>query len=235
MNRIILYAIASSAFLISAIGCAWPWQIGVVDRQYQQEIVDLKAHQSRMMDEQVRLNAELRDLKRLNVKYKNLIELQDRVLQLLDDRKNTVKTMIYEEAKKQNLIFQYSDIQQSHISIAEHDLFHASDINLSIHGREKLMKLCKEFEQEDVRTVVVENNYDLFSSKMEPKTIQVADYSLSIIRAATVAKYLSQKLELPAGRTIYYSYIKHDPELAAANKPAALLERRIDIVFEHAK
>ncbi len=227
-----LLTIVAAAFLISMAGCAFPWQYKTIEGQHEQELLKLKADQNRLIHEQVQLHTEVRNLKRLNLKYKNLVELQDRVLQLLDDRDNTVKTMLSEEAKKQNLIFQYSDIEQPQISFAESELFKTADTKISTRGRKRLKQIFQKINHAGVTAVVVENHFGVTTASRQPLKIQEMDDSLSFIRAAAVAKFIARNLELPPGGTIYCSFINPGLELATTDRQAVVLERRIEIIFE---
>ncbi len=199
--------------------------------RYKKELSKLTALIRRLQERDSLLSAEIIDLKRTNARCKNLLDLQDRVLQLLDDKNNTVRTLLKEEAVKLNLPTRHPDGERTYCSFSESDLFDHGSTKIHAKGRKLLTSLSDELKTDRVKSLVIENNP--CRAINESSDFLSAECSLSAARATAVAKFFSSGLNPAAGQVSFGAVISldpdmPDPELDIHDNP----ERRIDVVLE---
>lgn len=163
-------------------------------------------------------------------KRQSVIQLQGKVIQLLDDTKKTIETSLKDQISAQEIEVVEVDDKLKVIFI-DKILFDSGSVDINSGGKELLMIMAGSLKDAKDQDIVVEGHTDNVPLSSELRKRFPSNWELSTARAAAVARFFQQEVGIRPARLSARGYSFYRP--IAPNKTAEgrRQNRRIEIIL----
>ena len=163
-------------------------------------------------------------------KRQSVIQLQGKVIQLLDDTKKTIETSLKDQIAAQQIeVVEVDD--KLKVIFVDKILFDSGSVEINPGGKELLMIMAGSLEETKDQDIVVEGHTDNVPLSAALRKRFPSNWELSTARAAAVARFFQQEGGILPQRLSARGYSFYRP--VAANKTAEgrRQNRRIEIIL----
>jgi chemotaxis protein MotB len=163
-------------------------------------------------------------------KKRSVIQLQEKVISLLDDTKKTIEKSLKDQIVAQNIeIVEMHD--QLKVIFIDKILFDSGSITINSEGQKSLLAMADSIREFESQNVVVEGHTD--SVPVGAKLVKrfPSNWELSAARAAVVARYLQNKGGIQPSRLSARGYGQYRPVASNDTEEGRRQNRRIEIIL----
>jgi chemotaxis protein MotB len=163
-------------------------------------------------------------------KRRSVIQLQGKVIQLLDDTKKTIETSLKDQISAQEIEVVEVDDKLKVIFI-DKILFDSGSVEINPGGKELLRIMAASLKEAKDQDIVVEGHTDNVPLSAALKQHFPSNWELSTARAATVARFLQQEGRIMPERLSARGYSFYKPIASNKTEEGRHQNRRIEIIL----
>jgi chemotaxis protein MotB len=163
-------------------------------------------------------------------KKKSVIELQEKVIQLLDDTKKTIETSLKDQIAAQEVEVVEAD-NRLKVILVDKILFDSGSANINPKGKALLQVLAKSLKENKNHDIVVEGHTDNIALTAHLKKRFPSNWELSTARAAAVAHFFEAQGGIDPLRLSARGYSLYRPVAPNNTAEGRRQNRRIEIVL----
>ena len=167
-------------------------------------------------------------------KKKSVIQLQGKVIRLLDDTKKTIETSLKDQIAAKEIEVVGVDDKLKVIFI-DKILFDSGSVEINPKGQELLMTMAGSLKDNDKQDIVVEGHTDNVPLNAELKKRFPSNWELSTARAAAVVRFFHQKAGIKPQRLSARGYSFYRSVASNDTKKGRNQNRRIEIILGSSK
>jgi chemotaxis protein MotB len=194
------------------------------------ELSDLQSKYTHLLNINSRLSQNLEQLSGDLEKKKSVIELQNKVIRLLDDTKKTIETSLKDEIAAQQIeLVKMEDTLK--VVFIDKILFDSGSIDINEKGKKLLLVVAESVRGNKDQKVVVEGHTDNRPLGPTLKERFPSNWELSTARAAAVVRFLHQEGRLQPERLSARGYSFYRPLASNATEKGRQQNRRIEIIL----
>jgi len=163
-------------------------------------------------------------------KRRSLIQLQGKVIQLLDDTKKTIETSLKDQIAAQEIeIVEIDD--KLKVIFVDKILFDSGSVEINPGGRELLMIMAGSLKETKDQNIVVEGHTDNVRLGAALRKRFPSNWELSTARAAAVARFFQQEGGILPQRLSARGYSFYRPVTTNKTAEGRRQNRRIEIIL----
>ena len=163
-------------------------------------------------------------------KRRSVIQLQGKVIQLLDDTKKTIETSLKDQISAQEIEVVEVDDKLKVIFI-DKILFDSGSVEINPGGKELLRIMAASLKEAKDQDIVVEGHTDNVPLSAALKEHFPSNWELSTARAATVARFFQQEGGIRPERLSARGYSFYKPIASNKTEEGRHQNRRIEIIL----
>jgi len=163
-------------------------------------------------------------------KRRSVIQLQGKVIQLLDDTKKTIETSLKDQIAAQQIeVVEVDD--KLKVIFVDKILFDSGSVEINPGGRELLMIMAGPLKETKDQDIVVEGHTDNVPLSAALRKRFPSNWELSTARAAAVARFFQQEGGILPQRLSARGYSFYRPVTANKTAEGRRQNRRIEIIL----
>jgi chemotaxis protein MotB len=163
-------------------------------------------------------------------KKKSIIKLQNKVIHLLDDTKNTIATSLKEEIEAEEIeLVELEDTLK--VVFIDKILFDSGSVEINQKGQKILLVVADSIRAHKDQNLLVEGHTDNTPLSPALKERFPSNWELSTSRAAAVVRFLQKEGQLQPGRLSARGYSYYRPVASNKTKEGRHQNRRIEIIL----
>lgn len=198
------------------------------------ELTKLQAQNDYLNNMNVQLSENAEELTKELQNKQSVIQLQGKVISLLDDTKKTIETSLKDQiAARQVEVVELKD--KLKVIFVDKILFDTGSAEIRQNGRDLLLLMADSLKAFTGQTVVVEGHTDNVPLKSTLKERFPSNWELSTARAAAVAHILHERGGLDPTRLSACGFSYFRPVASNDTAQGRRLNRRIEIILSSAK
>jgi chemotaxis protein MotB len=195
-----------------------------------EELTKLKTRHTYLKNINLQLSQNVEQMNRDLAKKKSVIQLQEKVIRLLDDTKKTIENSLKDEIAAQNIeIVEFED--KLKVVFVDKILFDSGSVEVNEKGKELLLVVAESIRDYKGQNVVVEGHTDNVALGPSLKKKFPSNWELSTARAAAVVRFLQKRGQLPPERLSARGYSYYRPVASNQTTEGRRQNRRIEIIF----
>ena len=167
-------------------------------------------------------------------KRRSVIQLQGKVIQLLDDTKKTIETSLKDQIAAQEIEVVEADDRLKVIFI-DKILFDSGSVDINVRGKELLKIMAGSLKEAENQEILVEGHTDDVPLSAALRKRFPSNWELSTARAAAVARFLHQAGGIEPEKLSARGYSFYRPVASNETEKGRLQNRRIEIILAPAK
>ncbi|MBW2442785.1 MAG: OmpA family protein [Deltaproteobacteria bacterium] len=167
-------------------------------------------------------------------KRKSVIQLQGKVIQLLDDTKKTIETSLKDQIASQEIEVVEAD-DKLKVIFVDKILFDSGSVEINPRGKELLMIMAGSLKDSEDQNIVVEGHTDNVPLSEALRKRFPSNWELSTARAATVARFFQEAGGIPAEKLSARGYSFYRPVASNETAEGRHQNRRIEIILSPVK
>ncbi len=214
----------------------------------EQKLSVSEAARSRLSQDLKKLEGEIAYLKKINrqqqanintlkqelEKRKLVIQLQGKVIQLLDDTKKTIETSLKDQIAAQEIeVVEVDD--KLKVIFVDKILFDSGSVEINPRGKELLMIMAGSMKDSKDQNIIVEGHTDNVPLSAALRKRFPSNWELSTARAATVARFFQEEGGIPAQKLSARGYSFFRPVASNETAEGRHQNRRIEIILSPTK
>jgi chemotaxis protein MotB len=200
-------------------------------RKNLKEISVLQTRCMELEKENQQLIKEMAALRRELDKTKSVMQLQGKVISLLDDPKQTIEKSLKEKLAEKNI--HVEDIKEtSKLTFAEKIIFNPGGVTISERGKELLQKIADSVKGNANQRIVVQGHTDDLPISSPLKEKFPTNWELSAARAASVVRFLHEEGGLAPERLSVCGFSFYRPIASNRTEAGRSQNRRIEILLD---
>lgn len=198
--------------------------------QCNQKLTDLKTQNESLQKINLKLTQNVERLRSDLAKKKSVIQLQNKVIRLLDDTKKTIATSLKDEIAAQQIeLVETEDTLK--VVFIDKILFDSGSVEINEKGKALLRALAASIRQQNDQIVLVEGHTDNMPLSSSLKARFPSNWELSVARAAAVARFLQKEGQLHPRRLSARGYSFYRPVASNKTLEGRRQNRRIEIIL----
>ena len=163
-------------------------------------------------------------------KKKSVIELQNKVIRLLDDTKNTIATSLKEEIEAEEIaLVEMEDTLK--VVFIDKILFDSGSVEINAKGQKILLVVADSIRAHKDQNLLVEGHTDNTPLGPTLKERFPSNWELSTARAAAVVRFLQNEGQVKPERLSARGYSYYRPIASNRSKEGRHQNRRIEIIL----
>jgi chemotaxis protein MotB len=172
----------------------------------------------------------IKTLERELKKRRSVIQLQGKVIQLLDDTKKTIETSLKDQIAAQEIeVVEVDD--KLKVIFVDKILFDSGSVDINVRGRELLMIMAGSLKETGHQEILVEGHTDNVPLSAALRKRFPSNWELSTARAAAVARFFQQAGGIPPERLSARGYSFFRPVASNKTEEGRHQNRRIEIIL----
>ena len=169
-------------------------------------------------------------LKRELEKGRSVIQLQGKVIQLLDDTKKTIETSLKDQIAAQEIeVVEVDD--KLKVIFVDKILFDSGSVDINARGKELLMIMAASLKAAEQQDILVEGHTDNVPLSAALRTRFPSNWELSTARAAAVARFFHQAGGIQPEKLSARGYSFFRPVASNKTEEGRHQNRRIEIIL----
>ena len=167
-------------------------------------------------------------------KRKSVIQLQGRVIQLLDDTKKTIETSLKDQIAAQEIeVVEVDD--KLKVIFVDKILFDSGSVEINPRGKELLRMMAASLKVSKDHNIVIAGHTDNVPLSAALRKRFPSNWELSTARAAAVARFFQEECGIPAEKLSARGYSFSRPVASNATPEGRHQNRRIEIILSPGK
>ena len=210
-------------------------------QEYQKECQELEKSNVKLLADandlkniNTRLSREVEDLKIDMEKRNSIIQIQERVIGLLDDTQRTIETSL-----KKQIATELIKIEKRkgtlRVSFTDKILFDSGSVTIREEGKKLLLKMAASVKNTKEQNIVVEGHTDNVPTGPTIREKFPTNWELSAARAIAVVRFLQEQAHLNPERLSACAYGSYHPLTSNDTEKGRGTNRRIEIIFTPSK
>ena len=195
-----------------------------------EDLNDLQVQYTYLKNINLQLSENIKILKLELNKKRSVIELQEKVIQLLDDTKKTIETSLKDQIAAQEVEIIESE-NQLKVILVDKILFDSGSADINPRGRELLRVLAKSLKENKNNHIVIEGHTDNVSLTAYLMKQFPSNWELSTARAAAVARFFQEEGDIDPLRLSARGYSFYRPVAPNNTAEGRRQNRRIEIIL----
>ena len=195
------------------------------------DLKDLQIQHTYLKNINQNLSENLKILRLELKKKKSVIELQGKVIQLLDDTKKTIETSLKDQIAAQEVEVIEAE-NRLKVILVDKILFDSGSADINPNGKELLRVLAKSMNENQNQNIVIEGHTDNVSLTAYLMKRFPSNWELSTARASAVARFFEKTGEIDPRRITACGYSYHRPVATHDTAEGRRQNRRIEIILE---
>ena len=171
-----------------------------------------------------------RQLRQELYKKKSVIELQEKVIQLLDDTKKTIETSLKDQIAAQDVTV-VEEADKLKVIFVDKILFDSGSVEINAKGRELLLIMAGALKNSQDQEILVEGHTDNVPLSAALKKRFPSNWELSTARAAAVVRFLQEEAGIKPERLSARGYSFYRPVAPNTTEEGRRQNRRIEIIL----
>jgi chemotaxis protein MotB len=159
------------------------------------------------------------------------IGLQNRVIRLLDDPKETIETSLKEQLSAQNITLEEIDGRLKMIFV-DRILFDSGSAEIQEEGKQLLLSIAETLRRQQEALIVIEGHTDNLPIAPAARKRFSSNWELSAARASAVARFLAETAGLDPHRLVASGFSRYRPLTSNDTAEGRQQNRRIEIFFD---
>ena len=198
--------------------------------KYAQDKKDLQAQYTYLKNINLQLTENIKILRLELSKKKSVIELQERVIQLLDDTKKTIETSLKDQIAAQEVeVIEAGN--QLKVIFVDKILFDSGSAEINPKGKELLRVLAKSLKDNQNQDIVIDGHTDNIALTAYLMKRFPSNWELSTARASAVAHFFQEEGGIEPRRLSARGYSFYRPVAPNDSEEGRRQNRRIEIVL----
>ena len=200
------------------------------NRQYAKKVKKIQTQNAYLknINQQQRKNIDALELELK--KRRSVIQLQGKVIQLLDDTKKTIETSLKDQIAAQEIEVVEADDKLKVIFI-DKILFDSGSVDINVGGKELLKIMAGSLKEAENQEILVEGHTDDVPLSAALRKRFPSNWELSTARAAAVARFLHQSGGIEPEKLSARGYSYYRPVASNETEKGRHQNRRIEIIL----
>lgn len=195
------------------------------------DLKDLQIQYSYLKNINLQLAENIKNLKlELNQK-KSVIEIQEKVIQLLDDTKKTIETSLKDQIAAQQVEVIEAE-NKLKVIFVDKILFDSGSAEINPKGKELLLAMAKALKENKNQNIVIEGHTDNVALTAYLMKRFPSNWELSTARASAVARFFDKEGVIQPQRLTACGYSYYKPVAPNDTPEGRRQNRRIEIILE---
>jgi chemotaxis protein MotB len=201
-----------------------------IRKKYHKDVSDLQAQYALQKNINEQLSKNNQKLKQDLNKKKSVIQLQEKVIRLLDDTKRTIETSLKDQIATQDIeVVEFED--KLKVVFVDKILFDTGSFEINPKGKDLLLIVAESLKNDTNQNILVEGHTDNIPVGPALRKRFPSNWELSTARAAAVVRFLQEKGRIKPERLSALGYSSYRP-VAPNNSPTGRHQnRRIEIIL----
>ena len=195
-----------------------------------QDLKDIQAQHTYLKNINLQLSENIKILRWELNKKKSVIELQEKVIQLLDDTKKTIQTSLKDQIAAQEVEVVEAE-NKLKVIFVDKILFDSGSAEINPTGKELLQVLAKSLKENKNQNIVVEGHTDNVSLTAYLMKRFPSNWELSTARASAVAHFFQVEGGIDPQRLSARGYSFYRPVASNDTEEGRRQNRRIEVVL----
>lgn len=180
------------------------------------------------------INVQLSEnIKRMNKELnrsRSVVQLQEKVIRLLDDTKKTIETSLKDQIAAQEIEVIEQE-NQLKVVFVDKILFDSGSVNINKRGKELLLIMAEPLKANKDQNIVIDGHTDDVPLRAASMERFPSNWELSCARAAAVARYFQEKGGIDPRRLSIRGYSYYRPVAQNTTEEGRRQNRRIEIIL----
>ena len=199
--------------------------------EYRSRITTLAARSSAAEERTLQLTEQVTALQLEIQKRNTAIGLQNRVIRLLDDTKETIETSLREQLSAQKIKLEEIDGRLKMIFV-DRILFDSGSAEIQQEGKQLLLRIAEILNRQHETLIVIEGHTDSLPIAPAARERFPSNWELSAARASAVARFLAETAGLDPHRLVASGFSRYRPLTSNDTAEGRQQNRRIEIYFD---
>ncbi|UCD81366.1 MAG: OmpA family protein [Desulfobacterales bacterium] len=198
--------------------------------QFAKDSMEMQAQNAYLKKINQHLSENNKALRQELYKKKSVIELQGKVIQLLDDTKKTIETSLKDQIAAQEIeLVEEADTLK--VIFIDKILFDSGSAEINDRGKELLLIMADSLKDYKEQKILVEGHTDDVPLSASLQKRFPSNWELSTARAAAVARFLQEKAGIKPERLSVRGYSFYRPVAPNNTEEGRRQNRRIEIIL----
>jgi chemotaxis protein MotB len=198
--------------------------------QFNKDLIEIQAQNAYLKKINQRLADNNKALRQELYKKKSVIELQEKVIQLLDDTKKTIETSLKDQIAAQEIeLVEEADTLK--VIFVDKILFDSGSADINERGKQLLLIMADALKGDKEQAILVEGHTDDVPLSAALKKRFPSNWELSTARAAAVARFLQKEAGIKPERLSVRGYSFYRPVAPNTTEEGRHQNRRIEIIL----
>jgi chemotaxis protein MotB len=193
----------------------------------------LAATNQKLTESLKNLTKQLQVIKSELDRQRSVVRIQNEVIALLDDTRNTIASSLQEQVAAEKIEFRESR-DQLRLVLLDTIVFEPGSMGLTAEGKKVLAALAESLRGQS-QPIVVEGHTDNLPIGTSLRERFPSNWELSAARAAAVARFLQSEGGINPGRLSIQAFSYHRPVADNRTEEGRRRNRRIEIVLGEAR
>ena len=164
-------------------------------------------------------------------KQRSVLNLQDQVIKLLDDTKQSIEKSLKDQISAQGIEIK-QDTAQLKVVLVDKFLFDSGSADINEEGKKMLLILSGSLRENNTNQIVVIGHTDDVPPGPSLRKRFPSNWELSAARAAAVVRYLQNEGRLDPERLSLKAYGEYAPVTSNETEQGRTQNRRIEIILD---
>lgn len=196
------------------------------------EIEACKTINQNLTENLQKLSGQSQKLKENIDKQRSVLNLQDQVIKLLDDTKQSIETSLKDQISAQSI-----EVKQAHdqimVVLVDNVLFDSGSVEIKSEGKKMLLVLAETLRISKTNQIIVHGHTDNIPPGASLRKRFPSNWELSAARAASVVRFLQYEGNLDPLQLSLKAYGSTIPLASNQTEKGRMQNRRIEIVLDH--
>ena len=202
--------------------------------RYSAELADLKTQNTYLKNINLQFSKNIKAIEQELNKKKSVINLQEKVIQLLDDTKKTIETSLKDQiAAKDIEVVEMDD--KLKVIFVDKILFDSGSVEINPGGKELMLIMARSLKENIDQDIVVEGHTDNVPLAAALRKQFPSNWELSTARAAAVVRFLQQAGGIQPQRLAARGYSFYRSVAPNNTEQGRRQNRRIEIILGPSK
>ena len=195
------------------------------------EIEACKTINQNLTENLQKLSGQSQKLKENIDKQKTVLQLQDQVIKLLDDKKQSIESSLKDQISALGIEIKESE-DQIKVVLLDQVLFDSGSVDIKKGGKEMLLALAETLRKDNTTQIVVHGHTDDVPPGPSLRKRFPSNWELSAARAASVVRFLQTEGNLDPKQLSLKAYGSFAPVASNQTEEGRMKNRRIEIVLD---
>jgi chemotaxis protein MotB len=198
--------------------------------QFAKDLAEAQAQSAYLKKIYQQVSDNNRALRQEIYKKKSVIELQEKVIQLLDDTKKTIETSLKDQIAAQQVEV-VEEADKLKVIFVDKILFDSGSVEINAKGKELLLAMADALKNGNEQEILVEGHTDSVPLSAALQKRFPTNWELSTARAAAVVRFLQEDAGINPERLSAVGYSFFRPVGPNTTEEGRRQNRRIEIIL----